>query len=160
MEGEFRWPVRVYYEDTDTGGVVYYANYLKFFERARTEWLRSAALTQQSLIENEQVMFVVKSASIDYHAPAKLDDQLEISVNVEKLGKATVNFSQQTWRHADDALELLCTANIRVGCVHAVTFRPVPMPATMLEKINNLHTRSGSVHHTASTNYPNLLTPP
>lgn len=152
MDGEFRWPVRVYYEDTDTGGVVYYANYLKFFERARSEWLRSAALDQQALIENEQVMFVVKSASIDYHAPAKLDNQLQISVRVEKLGKATVNFSQQAWRHTDNALELLCSGIIRVGCVHAVSFRPVPMPATMLEKLNTLHTRSGSVHHTAATN--------
>ena len=81
---EFRWPQRVYYEDTDTGGVVYYANYLKFFERARSEWLRSAGIAQQVLTEQERVMFVVKNATIDYHLPAKLDDQLEISVRVEK----------------------------------------------------------------------------
>jgi acyl-CoA thioester hydrolase len=152
MVDEFRWPLRVYYEDTDTGGVVYYANYLKFFERARTEWLRSADITQQDLIENDQVMFVVKSAAIDYHAPAKLDDQLEIGVRVEKLGKATVNFSQQAWRHSDHKQELLCSGLIRVGCVHAVTFRPVPMPLTMLEKINDLYTLGGMAHHIAATN--------
>ena len=82
MSAPFRWPVRVYYEDTDTGGVVYYANYLKFFERARTEWLRSAGISQQLMTEQENVMFVVKSASIDYHAPAKLDDALEVSVSI------------------------------------------------------------------------------
>lgn len=152
MNDEFRWPVRVYYEDTDTGGVVYYANYLKFFERARTEWLRSAAINQQALIEDEQVMFVVKNAAIDYHAPAKLDDQLEISVRVEKLGKATVRFAQQAWRQTDHAYELLCSGTIRVGCVHAVSFRPVAMPLSMLEKISASHTLGGSVDHSAATN--------
>ncbi len=152
MGDEFRWPLRVYYEDTDTGGVVYYANYLKFFERARTEWLRSADITQQALIEDDQLMFVVKSAAIDYHAPAKLDDQLEIGVRVDKLGKATVNFSQQAWRHSDHKQELLCSGLIRVGCVHAVTFRPVPIPLTMLEKINDLYTLGGIAHQSAATN--------
>ena len=111
---EFRWPLRVYYEDTDTGGVVYYANYLKFFERARSEWLRSAGIAQQVLTEQEHVMFVVKNAAIDYHLPAKLDDQLEISVRVEKLGKASVNFYQEAWRQNKDARELLCHGRIRV----------------------------------------------
>ena len=152
MSDEFRWPLRVYYEDTDTGGVVYYANYLKFFERARIEWLRCADIIQQALIEDDQVMFVVKSAAIDYHAPAKLDDQLEIGVRVEKLGKATVNFSQQAWRRSEHTLELLCSGLIRVGCVHAITFRPVPMPQTMFEKINALYTIGGNAHLTSATN--------
>lgn len=135
---EFRWPLRVYYEDTDTGGVVYYANYLKFFERARSEWLRSAGIAQKVLTEQEHVMFVVKNAAIDYHLPAKLDDQLEISVRVEKLGKASVNFYQEAWRQNKDARELLCHGRIRVGCVHTVSLRPTPIPTAVLEKIDHL----------------------
>ena len=135
---EFRWPLRVYYEDTDTGGVVYYANYLKFFERARSEWLRHAGIAQQVLTEQEHVMFVVKNAAIDYHLPAKLDDQLEISVRVEKLGKASVNFYQEAWRQNKDARELLCHGRIRVGCVHTVSLRPTPIPTAVLEKIDHL----------------------
>src|SRR3954464_8102232 len=98
MQAHFNWPVRVYYEDTDTGGVVFYANYLKFFERARTEWLRAAGVSQQALSDRHRVMFVVKSTAVDYHAPAKLDDQLQLTVTVERLGKASVQFVQQAWR--------------------------------------------------------------
>ena len=140
MLREFQWPLRVYYEDTDTGGVVYYANYLKFFERARSEWLRSAGIAQQLLTEKEHVMFVVKNATIDYHLPAKLDDQLEISVRVEKLGKASVNFYQEAWRQNKDARELLCHGRIRVGCVDTVSLRPTPIPSAVLEKIDHLST--------------------
>jgi acyl-CoA thioester hydrolase len=138
MPSEFYWPLRVYYDDTDTGGVVYYANYLKFFERARSEWLRHAGIAQQALAEQEHVMFVVKNASIDYHLPAKLDDQLEISVRVEKCGTASVNFYQEAWRQNNDARELLCLGRIRVGCVHTVTFRPTPIPSATLKKIDLL----------------------
>lgn len=138
MLGEFLWPLRVYYEDTDTGGVVYYANYLKFFERARSEWLRNAGIEQQLLTEQEHVMFVVKNAAIDYHSPAKLDDQLQISVRVEKLGKASVNFYQEAWRQNKDARELLCHGRIRVGCVHSHSLRPTPIPSAVLEKIDHL----------------------
>ena len=139
MSDAFRWPLRVYYEDTDTGGVVYYANYLKFFERARTEWLRSAGIGQQLMTSQENVMFVVKSTAIDYHAPAKLDDRLEISVRIEKLGRASVNFMQEAWRTDDRSRELLCSGRIRVGCVHAQALRPSPIPAAVLEKIKALH---------------------
>jgi acyl-CoA thioester hydrolase len=139
MLSEFHWPLRVYFEDTDTGGVVYYANYLKFFERARSEWLRSAGITQQVLTEQEHIMFVVKNATIDYHLPAKLDDQLEISVRVEKLGKASVNFYQEAWRQTNYARELVCHGRIRVGCVHTVSLRPTPIPSAVLEKIDHLH---------------------
>ena len=138
MQREFHWPIRVYYEDTDTGGVVYYANYLKFFERARSEWLRSAGIAQQLLSEQEHVMFVVKNATIDYHLPAKLDDQLEISVRVEKLGKASVNFYQEAWRQTEDARDLLCHGRIRVGCVHTGSLRPISIPSAVLEKIDHL----------------------
>jgi len=139
MLSEFHWPLRVYFEDTDTGGVVYYANYLKFFERARSEWLRSAGITQQVLTEQEHIMFVVKNATIDYHLPAKLDDQLEISVRVEKLGKASVNFYQEAWRQTNYARELVCHGRIRVGCVHTVSLRPTPIPSAVLEKIDHRH---------------------
>jgi len=138
MLSEFHWPLRVYYEDTDTGGVVYYANYLKFFLRARSEWLRRAGIAQQVLTEQEHVMFVVKNATIDYHLPAKLDDQLEINVRVEKLGKASVNFYQEAWRQTEDARELLCQGRIRVGCVNAISFRPAPIPSAVLKKIDHL----------------------
>ena len=138
MSKPFRWPVRVYYEDTDTGGVVYYANYLKFFERARTEWLRSAGIGQQLLSEQENVTFVVKSATIDYHAPAKLDDALEISVTIEKIGRASVNFSQSAWRQGGSEPELLCSGQIRVGCVDSESLRPTAIPVAVLEKIKKL----------------------
>ena len=95
---EFTWTIRVYYEDTDTGGIVFYANYLKFFERARTEWLRAAGVGQQALAENQQVMFVVRSTALDYHAPARLDDELIVSVVVERRGGASVQFFQDAWR--------------------------------------------------------------
>ena len=155
---EFRWPLRVYYEDTDTGGVVYYANYLKFFERARSEWLRSAGIAQQLLTEQEHVMFVVKNATIDYHLPAKLDDQLEISVRVEKLGKASVNFYQEAWRQNKDTRELLCHGHIRVGCVHTVSLRPTPIPSAVLEKIDPIS--APLTHKTALINTkPTSFTP-
>ena len=136
MDSAFRWPLRVYYEDTDAGGIVFYANYLKFFERARTEWLRAAGIGQQMLAVQEQRIFVVKSTAIDYHAPAKLDDQLEITVTVKKLGRASVEFMQEAWRRdsAADA-RLLCSAGIRVGCIDALSLRPAPIPAAVHEGI-------------------------
>ena len=142
MSGDFRWPVRVYYEDTDTGGVVYYANYLKFFERARTEWLRRAGIGQQLMSVQENVMFVVKSTAIDYHAPAKLDDPLEVSVIVEKIGRASVNFSQEAWRISGSGRELLCSGRIRVGCIDMVSMRPAAIPSAVLEKIKRLNAKA------------------
>ncbi len=142
MSAQFRWPVRVYYEDTDTGGVVYYANDLKFFERARTEWLRSAGISQQLMTEQENVMFVVKSTAIDYHAPAKLDDHLEVSVTVERIGRASVNFSQAASRTSGSGPELLCSGQIRVGCIDAASLRPTAIPPAVLEKIKRLHAKA------------------
>lgn len=124
MPSVFTWPVRVYYEDTDAGGIVFYANYLKFFERARTEWLRAAGVGQQELLEQQGAVFVVKSASLDYHAPARLDDQLQLTLTVAKLGRASVQFDQQAWRGA----QLLTSASVKVGCVDAVTMRPRSLP--------------------------------
>ena len=98
MAPTFYWPIRVYYEDTDAGGVVFYANYLKFFERARTEWLRAAGINQSSLANDPGIVFVVAHTAVDYRFPARLDNRLRISVRVEKFGRASVDLIQQAWR--------------------------------------------------------------
>lgn len=131
MLREFNWFVRVYYEDTDAGGIVFYANYLKFFERARTEWLRAAGINQQIMSAEHQVMFVVKGTAVEYHAPARLDDELRISVVVEKLGRASVQFIQEVW--CGD--RLLVTGKIKVGCVSVGAVRPAAIPGDILQKI-------------------------
>ena len=133
QQSNFRWAMRVYYEDTDSGGVVYYANYLKFFERARTEWLRSAGIGQQNMVEQEQAMFVVKSTSMEYHLPARLDDELLITVGVEKMGRASMVFFQEAWRGA----QCLSSGRIKVGCVHATGFRPQAIPASVMRAITS-----------------------
>jgi acyl-CoA thioester hydrolase len=139
MSPEFTWNIRVYYEDTDAGGVVFYANYLKFFERARTEWLRAAGVGQQLLSESHRVMFVVKSTAVDYHAPAKLDDELKLSVVVERLGRASVQFIQEAWRVDGAERELLASGRIKVGCVDTASFRPCPIPDDILARIKEMH---------------------
>jgi acyl-CoA thioester hydrolase len=131
MPTVFNWRVRVYYEDTDAGGIVYYANYLKFFERARTEWLRATEIGQQQLLEQTGAMFVVKGARIDYHAPAKLDDELKITLSVEKLGRASIDFVQQAWRGDT----LLTTAHVTVACVDAQSLRPRALPDHVAARI-------------------------
>ena len=131
MPSAFDWTVRVYYEDTDAGGIVFYANYLKFFGRARTEWLRAAGVGQQELLETDGAAFVVKSATLDYHAPARLDDVLTIRTTVEKLGRASVQFAQQAWKG-----ELLLTsASVKVGCVDTATMRPRSLPDHAADKM-------------------------
>lgn len=135
MTADFTWQIRVYYEDTDAGGIVFYANYLKFFERARTEWLRAAGISQQAMTESQGCMFVVKSTAVDYHAPAKLDDELKLSVVVEKLGRASVQFSQSAWRLGDDGPTLLATGRIKVGCINARSLRPEAIPADVMTAI-------------------------
>ena len=132
---EFTWTIRVYYEDTDTGGIVFYANYLKFFERARTEWLRAAGIGQRALAQQHGKMFVVMRTAVDYHAPARLDDELRLSVVVERLGRASVQFFQQAWRITGGEPELLSTGRIKVGCVDTNTFRPSAIPTEVLARI-------------------------
>lgn len=138
MLSNFTWTIRVYYEDTDAGGVVFYANYLKFFERARTEWLRSAGINQNIMTETHGVMFVVKSTAVDYHAPAKLDNELKLTVVVEKMGRASVQFVQQAWRINGERQELLATGRIKVCCVDTVRFRPGEIPQEVLHAIRQL----------------------
>ncbi len=137
LEPDFNWPIRVYYEDTDAGGVVFYANYLKFFERARTEWLRASGVNQLAMTEKHGVMFVVKSTAVDYLAPATLDDELNLTVVVERLGRASVQFVQHAWRCKGTNRELLSTGRIKVGCVDREAFRPAAIPNEVLEKIKS-----------------------
>ena len=134
----FTWRVRVYYEDTDTGGVVFYANYLKFFERARTEWLRHAGIGQHALTQSNGVMFVVKSTGVDYIAPAKLDDELKITVVVQRFGKASVEFVQQAWRCDQISDTLLAVGSIKVACVACETFRICAIPSTVVDRLRTI----------------------
>lgn len=131
----FLWPARVYWEDTDGGGIVYYANYLRFLERARTEWLRQRGFSQQRLQREEGILFTVVSLEIDYRAPARLDDELEISCEPEPLGPASLRFAQAIHRRAAAAAEraLLAEASVRVACLDAGTLRPRRLPAFLLE---------------------------
>lgn len=124
MPSVFTWTVRVYYEDTDAGGIVYYANYLKFFERARTEWLRALGIDQHTLRDQHGAIFVVRSASVDYLASARLDDEVKLTLSIEKLGRASIQFVQQAWRGDT----LLAGAAVKVGCVDADSLRPRPVP--------------------------------
>ena len=120
----FSWPVRVYWEDTDAGGVVFYANYLKFFERARTEWLRALGVEQGALREATGAIFVVADVQLRYVSSAKLDDALRVTVQVVEAGAASMVLAQQAWRGE----QLLCEGLIRVGCVNAQSLRPMRMP--------------------------------
>jgi acyl-CoA thioester hydrolase len=119
--------MRVYWEDTDAGGVVFYANYLKFFERARTEWLRALGIEQRALQEATGSIFVVADVVLRYLAPAKLDDWLTVSVKVLEVGKASIALEQQAWR--GDVL--LAQGTVRVGCVNATSLRPCRIPAQL-----------------------------
>ncbi|WP_295994447.1 tol-pal system-associated acyl-CoA thioesterase [Rugamonas sp.] len=139
MAAAFIWTVRVYYEDTDAGGIVYYANYLKFFERARTEWLRAIDVGQHDLLQEQDAMFVVQSVSADYHAPARLDDVLKLTLSIEKLGRASVIFVQQAWRGE----QLLNTARVKVACVDSA-LRPRAVPAAVAAKMRGASTDATS----------------
>ena len=137
---EFSWPVRVYYEDTDSGGVVYYANYLKFMERARTEFLRSAGFEQDRLQQEFGIIFAVHSASIEYKKPARFNDELQVQTSISSLGRASINFKQSIYlRSSSSASEspvLLAAAEIKIACLHAEKFSPRSIPKTVIEKIN------------------------
>ena len=123
----FTLPVRVYYEDTDAGGVVYYANYLKFCERARTEWLRTFGVSQQALIDEQGLGFVVRSVQADYRASARLDDALEVITQVAMLRRASILFEQQLVR----GQELLFTARVLLASIDLRRQKPVAIPASL-----------------------------
>lgn len=126
--------VRVYYEDTDAGGVVFYANYLKFLERARTEWLRELGVQQSTLASEEGRMFVVHSLDMSYRKPARLDDVITIRSRIARLGRASIDFEQRAERDG----ELLAHGNIQICCVDAVHLRPVALPAIVRAKLEPL----------------------
>ena len=136
----FRYPVRIYWEDTDAGGIVFYANYLKFFERARTEWLRSAGVGQQQLRELTGGMFVVSDAQLRYHRPARLDDELIVTAQLQESGRASLTIGQQALlkneQMTDSRPTLLCEGTIRIGWVDAATMRPARMPGFLLEQLS------------------------
>ena len=134
----FSHPLRVYWEDTDAGGVVFYANYLKFFERARTEWLRSLGVAQQRLREQTGAVFIVSDTTLRYKAPARLDDQLTITAGLAETGRASLVFAQQAWRGST----LLCEGSIRVGCVDALTFRPRRLPSAVIAALTPMSSGS------------------
>ncbi len=124
----FSWPVRVYYEDTDSGGVVYYANYLRFMERARTEWLRSLGIEQDQVREQDGVIFAVTHVDVDYLKPARFNDSLKVTVKLTARGRASLTFEQQVLRQtADDETEL-CRGHIKIACLNAERLRPRPIP--------------------------------
>ena len=127
----FRHPVRVYWEDTDAGGVVFYANYLKFFERARTEWLRARGVGQQALKDETGAMFVVTDTQVSYKRPARLDDLLDVTVQVTDAGRASFTIRQQAWCDG----RLLAEGSIRIGCVDATTLRPRRLPDPVLNRM-------------------------
>lgn len=136
----FTWPIRVYYEDTDAGGIVFYVNYLKFFERARTEWLRACGIEQSRLASETGALFIVCSTALDYRSPARLDDSLSIVSRIERLGRATVDFMQEAWREGT----LLATGTIRIGCVDAAALRPTAIPPAVLAALRRGSPNAGT----------------
>ena len=130
----FDWTVRVYYEDTDSGGVVYYANYLKFMERARTEWLRALGFEQDVLIAEAGVIFAVRSAAVDYRRPARFNDLLTVRSSILSSGRASVVFEQRVLRHDDE--DELTRGEIKIASLDATTFRPKSMPGELLEALS------------------------
>ncbi len=134
----FQHTLRVYWEDTDAGGVVFYANYLKFFERARTEWLRALGVGQQALREASGAIFIVSDTALRYLAPARLDDLLTVTVQPVETGRASMTLQQQAWRNNGMAASptLLCEGRIRIGCVDATSFRPRRFPEPVTQALH------------------------
>lgn len=137
---EFLWPIRVYYEDTDAGGVVYYANYLKFMERARTECLRQWGYEQDVLREELNILFAVSNLVISYDKPAVFNEELEIKTSVAKLGKASISFDQSIYRNGNK--DRLCAAQIRIACLNATDFTAQAIPDRIIKNIKNIISRS------------------
>ena len=135
MKAVFKFPIRIYWEDTDAGGIVFYANYLKFFERARTEWLRSLGVEQQSLKDESGGMFVVSETQLKYFSPARLDDLLEVSAQTTESGRASLVLTQQAWLTVEGQHKLLAEGKIRIGWVDSQTMKPGRIPDKILEAL-------------------------
>lgn len=135
----FNHPIRIYWEDTDAGSIVYYANYLKFFERARSEWLRHLGVEQGSLLANEGCMFVVSEAAAKYHRPARIDDLLNVSVHIKHLGQASLTLLQTAWIQRSDSQPMLaCQGTVRLACVRQLDMTPAKIPQRIAELLINV----------------------
>ncbi len=134
----FGFPLRVYWEDTDAGGIVFYANYLKFMERGRTEWLRALGFNQQVLREQVGGMFVVSETAVKYHQPARLDDVLWVTARVQEAGRVSLTIAQQVMLQREGQPDaLLAEGTIRIGWVDAATLKPGRIPAAILEQLKS-----------------------
>lgn len=142
-------PIRVYYEDTDASGVVYHAVYLRYFERARTEWLRALGLSHSKLGEQAGVAFAVSTLTVDFRRPARLDDALVVTADVERVKRASLEFNQNLHRDGDT---LLARARVRVACVDATRFRPCGLPRVLREKL--LAERRSAMPHALNLEHP------
>ena len=129
---EFFWPVTIYMEDTDAGGIVFYANYLKYMERARTECLRALGFDKRFIFTCDS-MFVVHSLNVEYKAPAALDDELQVEAHILQLKRTAIVFRQNVWRGE----ELLCEAQVKIACVDKTRMRPCPIPDAIREKLKS-----------------------
>ena len=130
----FKWSVRIYFEDTDSGGVVYQSNYLKFMERARTEWLRSLNLNQADLKKKDKIMFVVAKVYIDYKKAAQFNDALDIETSVDNIGASKVDLTQNIMKNS----ELYTSAKISIACIHSETFKPQRIPKLIKQQMETL----------------------
>jgi acyl-CoA thioester hydrolase len=130
---EFVWPIRVYYEDTDAGGVVFYANYLRYMERARTEWLRSLGFEQDALMRDPGILFAVRRVELEYEQPARFNEQLRVVSELGAVAGASLDFVQRVERAADGAV--LCRGTIKVACLRAADMRATRIPAAIREKL-------------------------
>ncbi len=134
---EFSWPVRVYYEDTDSGGVVYYANYLRFMERARTELLRRSGFEQDALIRDEGILFAVRSIAVEYLQPARFNELLGVTARISEVRKASLVFDQKIFRDQGGTVVELCTGVVKIACLDANTMRPKAIPEKILREVNS-----------------------
>ena len=130
----FKWSVRIYFEDTDSGGVVYHSNYLKFMERARTEWLRSLELNQADLKKKDKIMFVVANVNIDYKKAARFNDELDIETSLDNIGASKVDLTQNIMKNS----ELYTSAKVRIACIDSETFKPQRIPKLIKQQMEIL----------------------
>jgi len=132
-KNEFTLQVRVYYEDTDAGGVVYHSNYLNFMERARTEWLRHIGFEQHTLIEKDEILFAVRKVNIEFHKPALFNELLNINTRITHTRRASLVFEQIIFNQSE---EIICKAEIKIACLNSTTMKPEPIPETILSELN------------------------
>jgi acyl-CoA thioester hydrolase len=147
MNSTFSIPVRVYYEDTDSGGVVYHSNYLNFMERARTEWLRALGFEQDELLREHGVLFAVSTANLAFHKPARFNELLAVTVALDRRGAASLSLKQQVQR--GDVV--LASAEVRIACIDAQRFVPVAIPAAVADAVLALDGAAGPVTQSRTT---------